>query len=77
MSDLLAVRNALLDATERLTTEYSCLPAGSVIRRFAREVALARRIGTPHDRLAEIAEARTRVALARRRGLVEGAVAAG
>lgn len=77
MSDLLTTRTALLDASERLATEFACFPAGSVIRHFAREVAQARRIGTPPSRLPEVAESRTRVALVRRRGTVEGAVAVG
>lgn len=77
MSDLLTTRSALLDAMERMAGDHPAYPAGSVIRCFAREVMRARRSGIPHTLLVEVAEARTRVALVRRRAGLGSAVAAG
>lgn len=75
MPDLLTTRTSLLAATQRLTADYPCYPAGSVIRCFAREVARARRAGTPVSGLADVAEERTRAALVRR-GAAPGSVIA-
>ena len=66
MADLLPVRTALLDVTERLVADHPSTPAGSVIRCFARCVASVRRFGTPPGRLVAEAETLARDALARR-----------
>ena len=66
MIDPSATRSALLDASERLVADHPAMPAGSIIRCFARNVAVARGACTPVERLVEVAETRTRIALARR-----------
>jgi hypothetical protein len=60
------VNDQLLDVAERLTTEYPELPAGSVLRSFARAVVLARRSGCPTSSLPHRAERMTRHLLAKR-----------
>lgn len=69
----------LMDAALRLVGDHEEVPAGSVLRCFARSVMLARRTGTPARDLAERAEAvarrllagRDRPELARRLGVAQ------
>ena len=61
-----SVNHQLLEVAERLTTEFDQLPAGSVMRCFARAVQVARRSGCPAGSLPQTAERMTRLALAER-----------
>jgi hypothetical protein len=60
------VNHQMLEVAERLTAEFDQLPAGSVMRCFARAVQVARRSGCPAAALPQTAERMTRLALAER-----------
>lgn len=65
-------RRQLLDVAERLTDEYDALPAGAVLRTFAKAVVHLRHHVAP-ERLPGYAEDLTRALLARRAGRVRAA----
>jgi len=58
----------LLEVGQRLTREHPDVPAGSVLRCYARAVRNARMWGCPAEHLPATAEASTRWMLAQRRG---------
>jgi hypothetical protein len=64
--EAILTQSALVDAASRLVAARSDLPAGSVLRCFARAVALARRTGVPTAELPARAEALAHELLAAR-----------
>jgi len=60
------VNHQLLEVAERLTAEFDHVPAGSVMRCFARAVQVARRSGCLAVSLPQSAERMTRELLAER-----------
>jgi hypothetical protein len=67
MCEAILTQSALVDAAARLVADHSDLPAGSVLRCFARAVALARRTGVPAADLPARAETLAAEMLAARR----------
>lgn len=62
----------LLEAAERLVRDYGGIPAGSVLRCYARAVQRRTRTGCPPERLADAAERLAREHLDRRSAVREG-----